>query len=207
MSVRSMGEHVGATGTRGRTTISITSPQSSSDMLSCIVVLIYMIIYSHKTLMHFLSMHVRCQHTNVAAFHPYTCGYYGDDVVVNAVLINSGCGGAWVNVLVPLVHEGIQLLPLHHHTLSSDMLQRIVVTIYDHLLALVEHGRYRSVQCATSTNSTQHFSRIYIIWDGWSNIYPFYKCPNLTVFINIRQHITRWQWLIRIIYDEGRAGT
>lgn len=55
-----MGEHVGATGTRGRTTISITSPQSSSDMLSCIVVLIYMIIYSHKTLMHFLSMHVRC---------------------------------------------------------------------------------------------------------------------------------------------------
>lgn len=50
-----------------------------------------------------------------------------------------------MNVLVPLVHEGIQLLPLHHHTLSSDMLQRIVVTIYDHLLALVEHGRYGSV--------------------------------------------------------------
>jgi hypothetical protein len=35
-----MGEHVGATGTQGRTTISIASPQSS-NMLSCIVVSIY----------------------------------------------------------------------------------------------------------------------------------------------------------------------
>jgi hypothetical protein len=36
-----MGEHVGATGTLGRTAISIASPQSSSDMLSRIVVPIY----------------------------------------------------------------------------------------------------------------------------------------------------------------------
>jgi hypothetical protein len=40
-----------------------------------------------------------------------------------------------VNVLVSLVHEGIQLLPLHHYTICSGMLLRIVVTIYDHLLA------------------------------------------------------------------------